>query len=135
GCVLHGRLPVVRVELGRVEPLALDRPRVVASYLQLPRPRCSTLFPYTTLFRSRVRPAHPGGHGGHQHPHSGAHGVARVRRLEGRSEEHTSELQPHLKLVCRLLLERSKTGTAGRRYLRRAARCRPPRTCLSPPST
>src|SRR5260370_31798978 len=83
------------------------------------RPPRSTLFPYTTLFRSQA-------------PARGAHalGVAagvRVLRLEGvrqaeerlvdgplhllvqaRSEEHTSELQSHLNLVCRLLLEKKK---------------------------
>src|SRR5260221_7194779 len=75
------------------------------------RPPRSTLFPYTTLFRSRVR------------------GVAQVLEIElpvasvgvlehaacdfehtyrGRSEEHTSELQSHSDLVCRLLLEKKK---------------------------
>src|SRR5260370_1864369 len=62
------------------------------------RPPRSTLFPYTTLFRS-----HP------ECPH--AHGAIDVRRGLGkveRSEEHTSELQSHLNLVCRLLLEKKK---------------------------
>src|SRR5438132_5526492 len=74
-------------------------------------PPCSTLFPYTTLFRSqavtfltndRLRPA-----------------GARLRCVEGRlnrgvglarSEEHTSELQSHSDLVCRLLLEKKNIG-------------------------
>src|SRR5260370_15774397 len=90
------------------------------------RPPRSTLFPYTTLFRSdfvlarfncfksfsRERPA------------SKFHGPARtciqkngtksrrpngcMRRPDRRSEEHTSELQSHLNLVCRLLLEKKK---------------------------
>src|SRR4029077_21296887 len=65
-------------------------------FLMIRRPPRSTLFPYTTLFRSRVlvslpRPAH--------HP---------CRPLPLRSEEHTSELQSHLNLVCRLLLEKKK---------------------------
>src|SRR2546429_3764173 len=84
------------------------------------RPPRSTLFPYTTLFRSMnfgdgakkawkdiwgcgqgigvvdaVRPA--------------AEVVARLKREYARSEEHTSELQSRLHLVCRLLLEKKKT--------------------------
>src|SRR5438477_3557702 len=91
----------------------------------MPRPLRSTLFPYTTLFRS----------------HSGRMGTARGRRRacgipgtpfhlsldrasqcrhrlerpgpmkdeKERSEEHTSELQSHVNLVCRLLLEKKKT--------------------------
>src|SRR2546423_6238653 len=72
------------------------------------RPPRSTLFPYTTLFRS-ARPghgpllrAHPGGAG--TPPRAGAE----VHR--GRSEEHTSELQSLAYLVCRLLLEKKKVG-------------------------
>src|SRR5947209_11605253 len=65
------------------------------------RPPRSTLFPYTTLFRSsagwRSRSA-PGGHG-----NKARSGVARRR-----SEEHTSELQSRQYLVCRLLLEKKK---------------------------
>src|SRR5260370_15392724 len=68
------------------------------------RPPRSTLFPYTTLFRSPV---------GHAPVRRAlAHGVdARVGH--GRSEEHTSELQSHLNLVCRLLLEK-KNSTSKR---------------------
>src|SRR3712207_8709255 len=93
------------------------------------RPPRSTLFPYTTLFRSRGRPlpgteepcahqAHPAVDdravvgAGHVDPH-------RVPRVPGRpgivlgfpvrSEEHTSELQSRQYLVCRLLLEKKKT--------------------------
>src|SRR6266571_2466313 len=61
------------------------------------RPPRSTLFPYTTLFRSRVRRARR-----LPHPHVGGH------RHRSRSEEHTSELQSHVNLVCRLLLEKKK---------------------------
>src|SRR5437588_6669294 len=63
------------------------------------RPPRSTLFPYTTLFRSRACPARcPGGSA-----------ATRARRRPGRrSEEHTSELQSHSDLVCRLLLEKKK---------------------------
>src|SRR5882762_490470 len=59
------------------------------------RPPRSTLFPYTTLFRSPGRPPPP------------ARPADRRDRVGGgRSEEHTSELQSHLNLVCRLLLEK-----------------------------
>src|SRR5207237_6523473 len=61
------------------------------------RPPRSTLFPYTTLFRS-----HEGRCVRHVAPDD-----ARPRRARTlRSEEHTSELQSHLNLVCRLLLEK-----------------------------
>src|SRR5437773_12349996 len=74
-------------------------------FLMIRRPPRSTLFPYTTLFRSRDRVTgrsrllsvfHRGA----------APRVASSRR--GRSEEHTSELQSHHDLVCRLLLEKKK---------------------------
>src|SRR5687767_15494933 len=71
------------------------------------RPPRSTLFPYTTLFRSR---RHRGfGTGPRDHLH---HLSARHVDGEGgpeRSEEHTSELQSLAYLVCRLLLEKKKT--------------------------
>src|SRR5260370_30000612 len=69
------------------------------------RPPRSTLFPYTTLFRSRKR-AHGGGVGRGRDRHSQRRARAGNRGL--RSEEHTSELQSHLNLVCRLLLEKKK---------------------------
>src|SRR2546422_8399702 len=70
------------------------------------RPPRSTLFPYTTLFRS------PGGQltlrAGQRQPAGGEPG-ARAHLLDrDRSEEHTSELQSRLHLVCRLLLEKKK---------------------------
>src|SRR5437588_1002171 len=65
------------------------------------RPPRSTLFPYTTLFRS-VRQ----GSTDHLVEHRGP-GV-RQRQHLSRSEEHTSELQSHSDLVCRLLLEKKK---------------------------
>src|SRR3954467_16003628 len=66
-------------------------------FLMIRRPPRSTLFPYTTLFRShrRVRAARRRGRR-----------TCAVRG--GRSEEHTSELQSHDNLVCRLLLEKKK---------------------------
>src|SRR5260370_17614722 len=80
------------------------------------RPPRSTLFPYTTLFRSLLRP--PAGRIAFPNLDQGLplgfH--RRLRRWGGcplqiesvRSEEHTSELQSHLNLVCRLLLEKKK---------------------------
>src|SRR3712207_7511381 len=93
-------------------------------FLMIRRPPRSTLFPYTTLFRSR-RVVAPGLQGGQQgirvepvavdlHPPAEAvAGVAEVgvvARVDEdlRSEEHTSELQSRQYLVCRLLLEKKK---------------------------
>src|SRR5258708_31504545 len=86
------------------------------------RPPRSTLFPYTTLFRSSRRdrrsvPRAPGGAGRHPHlghsvalaPRADEPGRARDRAALHRSEEHTSELQSPDHLVCRLLLEKKKT--------------------------
>src|SRR5438876_4025593 len=79
----------------------------------LRRPPRSTLFPYTTLFRSL-----PGGMRQVERHRHHALGVARdevhARGQVGeqRSEEHTSELQSPVHLVCRLLLEKKKTGDA-----------------------
>src|SRR2546422_8267068 len=73
------------------------------------RPPRSTLFPYTTLFRSR----HARGRDGATRDRGRVRPRARERRPRdggagGRSEEHTSELQSRLHLVCRLLLEKKK---------------------------
>src|SRR5437667_1142405 len=65
--------------------------------MQRPAPG-STLFPYTTLFRSRQRAACRA---------NGAERDERQGREQARSEEHTSELQSHHDLVCRLLLEKN----------------------------
>src|SRR5260221_1731849 len=67
------------------------------------RPPRSTLFPYTTLFRSHA----------HGEVHRALHQVLDVvvedhLQRDARSEEHTSELQSHSDLVCRLLLEKKK---------------------------
>src|SRR5260370_29814517 len=67
------------------------------------RPPRSTLFPYTTLFRSR-RP----GSGATAPPPRSWMWSRRRPPPAPRSEEHTSELQSHLNLVCRLLLEKKK---------------------------
>src|SRR2546422_3288716 len=77
------------------------------------RPPRSTLFPYTTLFRSR-HPLHPtcravGGCVGRDGPPRRQSHLERGASEPGpRSEEHTSELQSRLHLVCRLLLEKKK---------------------------
>src|SRR5437773_9223484 len=76
-------------------------------FLMLRPPPRSTLFPYTTLFRSTPRRGSGGGRRADQDDRPRLqHGRAAVRRP--RSEEHTSELQSHHDLVCRLLLEKKK---------------------------
>src|SRR5439155_4077298 len=69
----------------------------------LRRPPRSTLFPYTTLFRSRR-----GRDGSRAHPPVPEH--PRLIAAATRSEEHTSELQSRGHLVCRLLLEKKKSS-------------------------
>src|SRR2546423_14218507 len=82
-------------------------------FLMIRRPPRSTLFPYTTLFRSESAPP--------KWPGNCCHGVSTTLRMLGRyggasatswrrrrSEEHTSELQSLAYLVCRLLLEKKK---------------------------
>src|SRR3712207_6895774 len=91
------------------------------------RPPRSTLFPYTTLFRSKLRygkrmvQVEYGSNGARQcreYPLEGlGHNLAflsvlRDQAVETRSEEHTSELQSRQYLVCRLLLEKKKTHIA-----------------------
>src|SRR5690242_21897054 len=76
-------------------------------FLMIRRPPRSTLFPYTTLFRSREAGADVAdavGDGGGQDDRFAAGGQPGAAR----SEEHTSELQSHVNLVCRLLLEKKK---------------------------
>src|SRR2546426_7308375 len=85
------------------------------------RPPRSTLFPYTTLFRShlveqehgvcRARLLHPLDDATGHRAHVGPAVAPDVRLVAGaaRSEEHTSELQSPCNLVCRLLLEKKKT--------------------------
>src|SRR5690349_25158848 len=81
-------------------------------FLMIRRPPRSTLFPYTTLFRSRLQ--HPGsGDGEHvaavvPQAVEEALFVGQHREVAVRSEEHTSELQSRRDLVCRLLLEKKK---------------------------
>src|SRR5260370_25016726 len=93
-------------------------------FLMIRRPPRSTLFPYTTLFRS---------HSGLARSEAISERTTREEdsnyELSGflisRSEEHTSELQSHLNLVCRLLLEKKKTKNKNiahpSRYVKTAA--------------
>src|SRR3712207_8001342 len=90
-------------------------------FLMIRRPPRSTLFPYTTLFRSTcsptasTRPTRPAtcpspdsnARSRGTSPGSGSTGVS-CAAIAGRSEEHTSELQSRQYLVCRLLLEKKK---------------------------
>src|SRR2546426_6630985 len=96
------------------------------------RPPRSTLFPYTTLFRSALE--HTAGPFSLRYPRDKAPGetppaaeVAPIRygrgRLARRSEEHTSELQSPCNLVCRLLLEKKNERVEiGQRHATHAAR-------------
>src|SRR3712207_8110627 len=90
-------------------------------FLMIRRPPRSTLFPYTTLFRSRREVGDLARHPAevevlgvlddrHEQATLGVHGDAEMHRVVvgDRSEEHTSELQSRQYLVCRLLLEKKK---------------------------
>src|SRR5206468_12857905 len=85
-------------------------------FLMLRRPPRSTLFPYTTLFRSRRRRGSRPSEGQRRLAERGRHPAHRHQRRRvrvadaaaPRSEEHTSELQSRSDLVCRLLLEKKK---------------------------
>src|SRR5438034_7454570 len=83
-------------------------------YKLIPPPPRSTLFPYTTLFRSVARMRQLAMIVPRKLPETFAVPPARRRcatgtsRMRNRSEEHTSELQSHSDLVCRLLLEKKK---------------------------
>src|SRR5438067_5566606 len=79
--------------------MALSRTYVLLILL-MRRPPRSTLFPYTTLFRSRA--PRPQIH----RPSRDRQRLSRLQRPACRSEEHTSELQSRFDLVCRLLLEK-----------------------------
>src|SRR5256885_17237266 len=77
-------------------------------FLMIRRPPRSTLFPYTTLFRSVENRVFP--------PPADFAAKARISGMEqykARSEEHTSELQSPCNLVCRLLLEKKKNTITG----------------------
>src|SRR5260370_15904409 len=76
-------------------------------FLMIRRPPSSTLFPYTPLFRFGAR-ADRGRSGRRARPGPAVRRGDHRPPRRARSEEHTSELQSHLNLVCRLLLEKKK---------------------------
>src|SRR3989442_11838157 len=82
-------------------------------FLMIRRPPRSTLFPYTTLFRSAIK-------GGLALPLASARSEleAKASQMFCRSEEHTSELQSRPHLVCRLLLEKKKHQKRCMQYTR-----------------
>src|SRR2546430_11249142 len=89
-------------------------------FLMIRRPPRSTLFPYTTLFRSPRTHSYPCARAsrscpGHATPPGGrkSFGPAVIPIALSRSEEHTSELQSQSNLVCRLLLEKKKRYQRG----------------------
>src|SRR2546425_4521166 len=90
--------------------------QIIVFFLMIRRPPRSTLFPYTTLFRSRV-----GGVIEARVQHA-AVAAARVEAAGGvlleRSEEHTSELQSLAYIVCRLLLAKKNMSCLGSREIR-----------------
>src|SRR5438093_9527468 len=94
--------------------------RIVSCFSLLQRPSSAPLLPYTTLFRSRQRRPRPQvaqvvaadvPRRGERLAGQGAQPRRGHRRLQPRSEEHTSELQSLTNLVCRLLLEKKKNAT------------------------
>src|SRR5258706_11816428 len=94
-------------------------------FLMIRRPPRSTLFPYTTLFRSARRRHHAGVRGrrqAHRRAPRTSRSDRRERRGHLRSEEHTSELQSLTNLVCRLLLEKKKMVTLLRLRLHESGR-------------
>src|SRR5437868_10573391 len=98
---------------------------VLFFFLLIRRPPRSTLFPYTTLFRSRGSPGAPSCLWRltvwlrRERGRASAGGAQRMAR----SEEHTSELQSRFDLVCRLLLEKKKHRNAAQRQRLPALRC------------
>src|SRR5258706_5711312 len=100
---------------------------VIFFFLMIRRPPRSTLFPYTTLFRSEAA-AHGAGAAEVRAHHADPRDAA-----AGRSEEHTSELQSLTNIVCRLLLEKKNQAAWLRRstQARRRTRCCTRRTAPS----
>src|SRR5438034_11208071 len=88
------------------------RPRLswIFFFLMTRRPPRSTLFPYTTLFRSCCEPWERVVACCGRRPLRSTIGRPNGPRITSRSEEHTSELQSHSDLVCRLLLEKKKAS-------------------------
>src|SRR5687768_18087443 len=96
--------------LSRGQRRRLSRSSLLVFFLMIRRPPRSTLFPYTTLFRSAALAAEAA-----RALHAEGVLLRRPQHDEGvaktRSEEHTSELQSRLHLVCRLLLEKKKSAS------------------------
>src|SRR5690606_41784085 len=92
--------------------LSLLRHSSAPFFYMLPAPPSSTLFPYTTLFRSSHAAGLRGGAPGQFADGSGLRLAGSPHPLRLRSEEHTSELQSRENLVCRLLLEKKKRSHA-----------------------
>src|SRR5436309_11188994 len=84
-----------------------EKGRLIVSIFLLPRPLRSTLFPYTTLFRSRS-PCRTAAAAARTRTRGRTRPGRARRPSRRRSEEHTSELQSRENLVCRLLLEKKK---------------------------
>src|SRR4051812_45730572 len=101
-------LAVLSASLSIRLPRSLTLFVVFFFFLMIRRPPRSTLFPYTTLFRSAI----PAAAAVHRSMRRGFPGVRAQPAPVCRSEEHTSELQSHVNLVCRLLLEKKKTPPA-----------------------
>src|SRR2546422_4863748 len=90
------------------------------------RPPRSTLFPYTTLFRSGLERGHRGEGAGREALERILSLMAQAQKITPRtqrSEEHTSELQSRLHLVCRLLLEKKKKTSHVTDWINSAATC------------
>src|SRR5690242_17607482 len=98
------------------EPLGGRYLENVLIFKQSRRPPRSTLFPYTTLFRSSELTAEPRSRPRTRWPLASASDS----RSRSRSEEHTSELQSHVNLVCRLLLEKKKRSSSASAGARRS---------------
>src|SRR2546425_8935800 len=98
------------------------------------RPPRSTLFPYTTLFRS-LRPRRVLRHEGRRPRREGAGGLDPPPEGRRRSEEHTSELQSLAYLVCRLLLEKKKNtvsySTIANKIRKPKASCSVAQACVA----
>src|SRR5215475_14972915 len=89
-------------------------------FLMIRRPPRSTLFPYTTLFRSPPRPRR-------------SRATWSPSPTGWRSEEHTSELQPREKLVCRLLLEKKKKNPTTTIHTKKKNQKHTPHNSTTPP--
>src|SRR5260221_1789116 len=96
------------------------------------RPPRSTLFPYTTLFRS-LREGQWRQEVSLKKANATSMSTGGIRLLEGyRSEEHTSELQSHSDLVCRLLLEKKNNSSASSKRYQSEQHTDSTGTCQSP---